>query len=109
MSYTDIINERMLSTGQVNQVNYVIKARATRYVAGTSKDDLFPEKMIGTPRWCEIDNIFYTRFPSYRSESTLMVKYKDGSILHSNAFGERDHVPGWFVKQQEAKKKPAEG
>jgi hypothetical protein len=47
MSYTDIINERMLSTGQVNQVNYVIKARATRYVAG--KDDLFPEKMTGTP------------------------------------------------------------
>ncbi len=47
MSYTDIINERMLSTGQVNQVNYVIKARATRYAAG--KDDLFPEKMIGTP------------------------------------------------------------
>lgn len=103
MSYTDIINERSLSTGQVNQVNYVIKARATRYVASTSKDDLFPEKMIGIPRWCQIDTIFYTRFPSYRSESTLMMKYEDGSILHSNAFGERDHVPGWFVKQQEVR------
>jgi hypothetical protein len=33
-----------------------------------------------------------------------MVKYKDGSLMHSNAFGERDRVPGWFVKQQEAKR-----
>lgn len=103
LSYTDIINERELSEEQVHQVNHVLKARATRYVASVSLEDLYPEKAIGVPRWCEIDRIFYTRHKSFRTQSTLMVRYNDGSLMHSNAFGERDYVPGWFVKEQEAK------
>jgi len=104
LSYTDIINERELSEEQVHQVNFVLKARATRYVASNSREDLYPERATGVPRWCDIDRIFYTRFKSFRTKSTLMVSYEDGSLMHSNAFGERDHVPGWFVRQQEAKK-----
>ena len=86
-------------------MNFVLKARSTRYVASISREDLYPERAIGVPRWCDIDRIFYTRFKSFRTRSTLMVSYEDGSLMHSNAFGERDHVPGWFVRQQEAKRK----
>jgi Protein of unknown function (DUF4238) len=108
LNYTDIINERELSDEQVHQVNFVLRARATRYVASSSRADLYPERAIGVPRWSDIDRIFYTRFESFRTQSTLMVSYQDGGLMHSNAFGERDHVPGWFVRQQEAKKKSKE-
>ena len=39
----------------------------------------------------------------------MMIGYKDGSLMHSNAFGERDYVPGWFVKEQEAKRRSKGG
>ena len=86
-------------------MNFVLKARATRYVASISRGGLYPENSIGVPRWCDIDRIFYTRFRSFRTQNELMVRYKDGGVMHSNAFGERDHVPGWFVRQQDAKRK----
>jgi hypothetical protein len=105
ISYTEIINQRELSEADVAHVNYVLKARASRFVASASKDDLFPEEGIGQPRWSEIDRIFYTKYPSSRSKSEMLLTYEDGTILYTNAFGERDVVPGWFVRQQEAKKK----
>jgi hypothetical protein len=107
ISYTDVINERELTSDQVAQINFVLKARASRYVASSQLDDLFPERG-GAPRWCDIDKIFYTRFKSFRTQTTMMVSYKDRSILHSNAFGERDTVPGWFVRQREAAEKKHE-
>jgi hypothetical protein len=103
VSYADIINERKVAT-----VNWILKTRAVKYVASVTEDDLYPEKIVGNPRWCDIDSIFYPKYPSFRTKSEIMVKYNDGSILHTNAFGERDIVPGWFVRQQEAKQKAEE-
>jgi hypothetical protein len=107
ISYTDVINDRELTSEQVTQINHVLKARASRYVASTQLDDLHPEKHMENIRWSDIDQIFYTKHKAFRTQTTMMAKYEDGSILHSNAFGERDVVPGWFVRQREAaEKKP---
>jgi hypothetical protein len=104
LNYMDIINEREFNDTQVAKINFAMKSRATRYVASVRHDDLFPEKEIEEIRWSEIDKLFYPRFPSYRGKSEVMIRYKDGTIRSSNAFGERDIVPGWFVRQQEKRR-----
>lgn len=103
LHYGDIINNRELSCEDVSKVNYLLKVRAAKYIASPKKDDLYPENSVGQPTWCELDKIFYPKYRSFRSKTTMMVGYEDGSVLHSNAFGERDTVPGWFVRQQERK------
>jgi hypothetical protein len=105
ISFLDILNYRTFSDEQVALVNHVIKARATRYVASIRKNDLYPEAAVPSPRWCEIDKLFHPEYPSFRTKTETMVSYKDRSVLYSNAFGERDVVPGWFVRQREAKRK----
>jgi hypothetical protein len=108
ISYTHIINDRELNDEQIATINYLIKTRSVKYIASINKDHLFPEKIIGQPRWCEIDKFFYTKFPSFRNKTEIMVGYKDGTQLHANAFGERTVVPGWFVRQQEKKREAEE-
>jgi hypothetical protein len=108
ISHTDIVNNRELSDENVATINYVLKTRAVRYVASQITDFLYPEKIVDNPKWCDIDRIFHAKHPSWRGETETYIRYKDGTIRHSNAFGERDIVPGWFVRQQEAKKGNAE-
>jgi hypothetical protein len=105
ISCTEIINERELPDEDVAKINYVIKARATRYIASSREELLYPETVVGKLRWCEIDKIFYGESPSFHGQTEIMVRYKDDTIMHTNAFGERDYVPGWFVRRQEQKRR----
>ena len=40
----------------MDEINYIIKTRAYRYVAAVEKDWLFPESRIGTKRWDKLGN-----------------------------------------------------
>jgi len=105
LNYTDIVNDRTLSREDIAKVNWITKSRATRYVASTDKQALYPEREIGQPRWSDLDRIFYGKYPSMHGKSEVYVKYRDGSLLTTNAFGEHVVVPAWFIKEQEAKGK----
>ena len=105
INFMDIINDRELGADQVVQVNHIIKARASRFIASATKAHLFPEQAAGMLSWPKLDEMFRPEHPSYRSQSKIVAKFNDGSVLHSNAYGERDVVPGWFIRQQEALKK----
>ena len=98
ISYTDVTNERKFDAEQVLLVNTVIKARATRFVASAVREQLFPEERLTAPRWAEIDSLFYPKHPTYHASRKMTVRYDDDTIMHSNAFGERRTVPGWFVR-----------
>ncbi len=108
ISYTDIVNDRKFSPEDVANVNYIIKSRASRYVASVNRDWLHPESIVEQPRWCDLDTLFYSKHGSMHTKSEIIMKYDDGSLLFSNAFGEHETVPGWFVKQQEAKRHKSE-
>jgi Ser/Thr protein kinase RdoA (MazF antagonist) len=96
-----LVNQRELNDAEVRLVNHVIKTRAARYVASTCQDDLFPETAGQLPAWCQIDKLFHSRFPSMRGRSETLIRYADDSILYTNAFGERDLTPSWFVRSRE--------
>jgi len=101
VSFTDIVNYRGFGSQEVSLINHVIKSRATRFVASACEQDLFPEEHIGNTRWSEIDELFRPEFPSYLSESEVIVRHEDDSLMFSNSFGERDYVPGWFVRSRD--------
>ncbi|MEA2833315.1 MAG: hypothetical protein QOG66_1517 [Methylobacteriaceae bacterium] len=107
ISYLNIVNERELSEEQVATINYAIKRRASKYIASVCKDDLFPEKIVGEPRWVDIDKLFQTEDRSFLGKTEMIARYKDGTTVFTNAYGERDVVPGWFVREQERKKSQA--
>ncbi len=107
INFSDIQNYREFDEIAVSKINYVIKIRSVRYIASIHESHLFPEQLVNMPRWCDIDQLFYSEHGSSRGSTEMMVSYRDGTILHSNAFGERDVVPGWFVRQQEARRAAA--
>ncbi len=107
INFSDIQNYREFDEIAVSKINYVIKIRSVRYIASIHESHLFPERLVNMPRWCDIDQLFYSEHGSSRGSTEMMVSYRDGTILHSNAFGERDVVPGWFVRQQEARRAAA--
>jgi Protein of unknown function (DUF4238) len=104
LSYLDVHRTRELNSRQVATINYVIKKRAVRYIAAGSADHLFPESIVGDPRWSEIDTtLHYDGFARKLASGETIFKYTDESVEFHNEFGERQLVPGWFVRRN---KKP---
>ena len=100
LTYLDVHRTRELSTLQVATINYLIKKRAVRYVAAGSADYLFPETIVGELRWSEIDaTLHYDGFARKLASGETILKYTDESIEFSNEFGERQLIPGWFVRR----------
>jgi hypothetical protein len=87
----------------VATTNYVIKKRAVRYTAAGSANWLFPETIVGNPTWSDIDKtLHYGGFARKLASGETILKYADESVEFSNEFGEREVVPGWFVRRNRA-------
>lgn len=106
INWSAIDNYRTLNSQQVNSINHIIKERAIRYIAALNKEDLYPEKKARITRWTEIDDFFQPEFRSFHSSSKMIIGYKDGSSLHSDAFGRMTRVPNWFERQARKSRKP---
>lgn len=104
ISFEDVHKVRDLTADQVATINYMIKVRAPRYVAGSAESDLFPERRVAPASWASIDGTLqHGGFAMKTAASEIMISYTDGSLLSSNDFGESTFVPGWFVRQQKRK------
>ena len=94
---------RSLTDSEVEQINFIIKSRAKRYVAAHEKGWLFPENRVSAP-WSDLNLVL--RPPEkelHRFGGEIFVEYKDGSVHYQDAFGRttsnHDHL----------KKKPPSG
>ncbi len=105
LTYLDVHRTRELNTREVATVNYLIKKRAVRYVAAASPEWLSPERIVGEPRWSEIDaTLHYDGFARKLASGETITKYVDDSVEFYNEFGERQFVPGWFVRRKKGGK-----
>ena len=104
ITYLDIHRDRSLSEVEVATINYVIKTRAVRYVAAGREEWLYPEHVIGAIKWPDLDRVLqHTGDPWKLAAEDTMIRYKDESLLTVTPYGERDFVPGWFVKSRRQK------
>jgi len=103
--YDKCVRNRYLTDAQVREVNYIMKLRAQRYIAGAAEDDLYPERHLKNRMWPKLGRFLLPESdntPSGRGE--IFMQTKDGVFHHQDAFGRRPTTK----EEYEAKAKQAQ-
>lgn len=100
MKWTDIQTGRMLSDEEVNEINFIIKSRAYRYIAAAEKEWLYPEDKFPRGRWDQLGD-GYLLFPDPRTASfggQFIAGWEDGRSFASDEYGRTPGQPGYSSK-----------
>ena len=88
MVQTDtFIRTRKLSGQEVARVNFVLKARARRYIAASRKEWLYPEQIISDPWQALRDTLLPPKNELWRFGGEMFARYEDGHVHYQDEFG----------------------
>ena len=91
------IRTRKLSNQEVARINYVLKARARRYIAAGRKEWLYPEKSVTEP-WGELrTTLLPPKDELWHFGGEMFAKFNDGHVYYQDEFG-RTEQPRDFLK-----------
>jgi len=96
---------RSLTDVEVNEMNYVIKNRAYRYIAAAKKEWLYPEDKIPSQRWEELGQ-GYLFMPDPRSvtfSSELIIGYDNKRADFFDEYGRKPWQPDYNDKSERDK------
>jgi hypothetical protein len=94
---------RKLSEVEVNEINFIIKRRAYRYIAAAKQEWLYPEKKIPTQYWDKLGG-GYLLMPDPRSlnfSGEIIIGYKDNRSDAFDPYGRRPWHKDYGDKKQE--------
>ena len=91
------IRTRFLSDIEVAQVNFVLKARARRYVAAGRMEWLYPERLVTEP-WDRIRDVLLPTDELYRFGGEIYAGYDDGRTHYQDAFGRTEKQRDFLLK-----------
>jgi hypothetical protein len=99
---TDLQFGRELAEDEVIRINYVLKRRATRFIAAGIEDWLYPERRLGKLEWAKLDSDWFL-FPNpwkvgFASET--MMSFTDGSAWGVDEYGRTPRHPEFQDKEQ---------
>lgn len=101
-NFMQIQINRILSEIEVNEINYIIKQRAHRYIAAGKKEWLFPEEKIPKKRWdCYGDE--YLLMPDPRSvtfSTETIIGYENDRSDSYDAYGRKPGHTDYDDKNQ---------
>jgi hypothetical protein len=81
------IRTRKLSGQAVAQVNYVLKARARRYIAAGRKEWLYPEEIVSDP-WGELrKTLLPPKDELWHFGGEMFARFEDGHVHYQDEFG----------------------
>ena len=101
-NFKSIQTHRTLSETEVNEINYVIKRRANRYLAAGQEEWLYPERHLPNDHWRKLGS-GYLFMPDPRSvtfSSELIIGYKDQRADRYDEYGRRPWQRGFGDKEQ---------
>jgi hypothetical protein len=101
-NFMQIQTSRKLSELEVNEINFIIKKRAYRYIAAAMKEWLYPEKKITTQYWDKLGK-GYLLMPDPRSLSfsaEILIGFKDKRATAYDAYGRRPWQKDYDDKNQ---------
>jgi hypothetical protein len=96
-NFTEIQTERFLTETEVNEINFVIKQRAYRYIAAGEKDWLYPEKYIPTENWRQLGG-GYLLMPDPRAvtfSGGILIGHGGGRAESYDEYGRRPGQDGF--------------
>jgi hypothetical protein len=86
------IRTRKLSNQEVAWINYVLKARARRYIAAGRKEWLYPEKIV-TESWGELrTTLLPPKDELWHFGGEMFAKFKDGHVYYQDEFGRTEQA-----------------
>jgi hypothetical protein len=91
------IRTRRLSDLDVTRINFILKARARRYIAAGRDEWLYPEKLISEP-WQDLRQALLPTDETWRFGGEIFVRYNDGHVRYQDAFGRAEPVPDFLSK-----------
>ncbi|WP_397453712.1 DUF4238 domain-containing protein [Pseudomonas lurida] len=90
ISYDVIQRGRQISESEVREVNYIIKARAERYVASCTEGDLFPERHLKKTLWSKLGRFLLPRsYATVLQVGFMTMKMQYGNYYFQDEFGRR--------------------
>lgn len=100
MARTDaFIRTRKLSSQEVAQVNYVLKARARRYIAAGRKEWLYPEECVTEP-WGKLRKVFLPPEDKlWHFGGQMFAKFADGHVHYQDEFGRTEKQRDFLKKE----------
>jgi hypothetical protein len=91
------IRTRKLSNQEVARINYVLKARARRYIAAGRKEWLYPEESV-TESWGGLQTtLLPPKDELWHFGGEMFAKFNDGHVYYQDEFGRTDQ-PRDFLK-----------
>ena len=96
-NFMQIQTGRLLTEIEVNEINFIIKARARRYIAAAKEEWLYPERQIPDTRWDRLGR-GYLLMPDPRSvtfSTEIIVGYENRAADRFDEYGRRPSQPGF--------------
>jgi hypothetical protein len=96
-NFTAIHTGRELDEVEVNQINFIIKRRAERFIAAAQEEWLYPEKAIPSTHWRKLDDL-YLLMPDPRPihmGGEIILGYEDGQSTAFDEYGRRPWQKGY--------------
>lgn len=94
------IKTRYLTDDQVAEVNFVIKARADRYVAGSRREDLYPEMAV-SKSWADLRPTFLPPADElFRFGGEMFASFENGDVHYQDEFGRTEKPREWLLKAE---------
>ncbi|HEY3306650.1 MAG TPA: hypothetical protein VGL70_24275 [Candidatus Binatia bacterium] len=83
-------------------MNYIIKSRAHRYIAGRNEEDLFPERYLKTTAWNKLGRFLLpSKHEIGEFAAKTYVRMKDGSYYFQDEFGRQPKTPEEYAQKVE--------
>jgi hypothetical protein len=101
----DIQFGRELEEDEVLRINFILKTRATRYIAAAERDWLYPERGASTTNWSKLDDDWFLLPHLYKVSfsAETMAGSKDGSSRAWDEYGRQRGHPKFGDKKRRDK------
>ncbi|HTA60299.1 MAG TPA: hypothetical protein VK805_19245 [Candidatus Baltobacteraceae bacterium] len=106
---------RELEQDEVLRLNYILKRRATRYIAAAEEEWLYPERYVSTTNWAKLDDDWFLLPHLYKVpfHGEIMVGWNDGTSWAMDEYGRNPRDPKYrdpklheeeWIRHQEAER-----
>jgi hypothetical protein len=91
---------RELEEDEVIRINYILKKRATRYIAAAKEEWLYPERRVSTTDWPKLDDDWFLLPHLWKVPFTvgIMAGGKDGAGWATDVYGQHPWNPNYKDK-----------
>lgn len=91
------IRSRKLSDTEVARINFILKARAKKFIAAGQEEWLYPETIVNG-KWTDLRETLLPKDGLYHFGGEIYAGYDDGHVHYQDAFGRTEKPADYLLK-----------